>query len=95
MLRTFPFFIWRSVISLLSASHNPLVFYMHPAELAHNKDITIPEGACMGFYRNCGPLHFQTLERFLKYLLHRGIRSETMAYTYLKTVDLAPKVCIA
>ncbi|MBP7117945.1 MAG: polysaccharide deacetylase family protein [Candidatus Cloacimonetes bacterium] len=95
MLRTFPFFICRSFIRLLAASHNPLVFYMHPAELAHNKDVTIPEGAYMGFYRNCGPLHFQTLERFLKYLRHRGIRSENMAHTYFKTVDLAPRVCIA
>lgn len=88
MLRSFPFVISRSFLRLLTAIHNPLVFYMHPAEITNKADLRIPDNNTPGFYRNCGVQHFRTLELMLKYLRDKGIRSETMAYTYRKEGDL-------
>lgn len=78
LLRTFPYQFVRGFSAILAKIHHPLVFYLHPTEFVRISKMKLPEGYPKGFYRGCGEHNFAALERFLRLLQDRGIRSEFM-----------------
>lgn len=78
LLRTLDFWFIAHFLSIIEKRTNHIVFYLHPTEFVNAKNLQIPKGENLNFFKTCTPKNFELLNTFLRLIRERNYQFKYM-----------------